>query len=227
MPLLPPSADLLADYADALAMAQGRTLAGAPAKLIEKALVVDPNHLKSRALSGSAAYEIGDYAKAVREWKFILTMIPPDAEMVAGINASIADAQSKLGSGAVPESITPPKKAAAASGVSGTVKVAPELLSKLPANATLFVFARPVAGTRMPLALVSAGSTTFPQRFGLDDSHSITPTNMLSSAESVVLGARISLSGSPMGQTGDFEGYSAPVKMGSKDVVITINEIKK
>ena len=41
--LIPNDPRLLADYADALAMAQGRKLAGAPAALIQRALAVDPN----------------------------------------------------------------------------------------------------------------------------------------------------------------------------------------
>ncbi len=42
--------DLLADYADALAMAQGRNLAGKPLALVERALAIDPRHRKALAL---------------------------------------------------------------------------------------------------------------------------------------------------------------------------------
>ena len=35
--------DLLADYAEALALAHGNTMAGAPAKLLERALAIDPD----------------------------------------------------------------------------------------------------------------------------------------------------------------------------------------
>jgi len=44
--LNPNNADMLADYADALAIHQGRKLEGKPETLIEKALKVDPNHVK-------------------------------------------------------------------------------------------------------------------------------------------------------------------------------------
>jgi len=52
---LPNDADVLADWADALGMAQGRTLAGRPAELVRQALAIDPKHPKSLALAASAA----------------------------------------------------------------------------------------------------------------------------------------------------------------------------
>jgi len=45
-------AQLYADYADALAMAQGRTLEGEPEKLIARALAIDPANTKALALAG-------------------------------------------------------------------------------------------------------------------------------------------------------------------------------
>ncbi|MEQ1848222.1 MAG: c-type cytochrome biogenesis protein CcmI, partial [Nitrospira sp.] len=54
--LNPNNADMLADYADALAVHQGRKLEGKPETLIEKALKVDPNHVKALMLAGTVAY---------------------------------------------------------------------------------------------------------------------------------------------------------------------------
>ena len=47
MELRPDDANLIADYADALAMASGRSLDGEPARLVERALKIDPNNLKA------------------------------------------------------------------------------------------------------------------------------------------------------------------------------------
>ena len=54
---MPKNAQLLADYADALGMAQGRRLQGEPEKIIARALEADPDNLKALALAGTA--EIG------------------------------------------------------------------------------------------------------------------------------------------------------------------------
>ncbi len=45
------------EYADALGMAQGGTLAGRPRELVLQALSLDPAHPKALELAGSAAYE--------------------------------------------------------------------------------------------------------------------------------------------------------------------------
>jgi cytochrome c-type biogenesis protein CcmH len=47
----------------------------------------------------------------------------------------------------------------------------------------------------------------------------------LSSVASVIVGARVSKSGRPMPGSGDLEGLSTPVPVGSKDVAITIDRV--
>src|ERR1700693_5568938 len=59
--LIPNNASLLADYADALAMAQGRRLDGAPAALIQRALAIDPKHKKALSLAATVALETRDF----------------------------------------------------------------------------------------------------------------------------------------------------------------------
>src|SRR6188472_2653694 len=66
--LNPNDADMLADYADALGIHQGRKLEGKPETMIEKALKVDPNHVKALMLAGTMAYNRKDFALAVKDW---------------------------------------------------------------------------------------------------------------------------------------------------------------
>jgi len=54
-------AQLHADFADALAVTQGRKLQGEPAELVAKALKLDPNNFKALSLSGTIAFEKQDY----------------------------------------------------------------------------------------------------------------------------------------------------------------------
>ena len=95
---LPRDAQLLADYADVLAMAQGRRLQGEPEKILARALEADPNNLKAHALSGTAAFEKPDYAGAVRHWEQILPLVAQDSDTARSIQASIAEARSLGGS---------------------------------------------------------------------------------------------------------------------------------
>jgi len=68
----PGDAQLLADYADALAMAQGRTLQGEPEKILLRALAIDPNNVKALLLAGTAAFNRNDGTAAVRHWERVL-----------------------------------------------------------------------------------------------------------------------------------------------------------
>src|SRR3977135_212611 len=91
---MPRDAQLLADYADALAMAQGRTLRGEPEKILLRALAVDPNNVKALLLAGTAAFNRNDGASAVRHWERVLGLLPAESEMVQRVQASIAQARS-------------------------------------------------------------------------------------------------------------------------------------
>jgi cytochrome c-type biogenesis protein CcmH len=235
--LLPPSANLLADYADIMAMAQGRRLSGEPEKIIARALAIDPRHIKSLALMGSVAFERGDFGAAIQVWRSILTLVPPDSNVALSIGNSIADAERRMGGSvaqaagpgfaASPAPVAAAPVAAGGAAVSGTVALAPELVGKLPANATLFVFARGVDGSRIPLAMTRINGARLPYSFKLDDSNSMAPNARLSGAKTVIIGARVSLGGEALAKPGDFEGFSVPVAVGANGVVVTIAGVVK
>ena len=69
--------DLLADYAESLAMAHGNTMAGAPAKLLERALAADPAHPKDKWYAGLAPSEVRDYPMDTDRWRKMINWMPP------------------------------------------------------------------------------------------------------------------------------------------------------
>jgi cytochrome c-type biogenesis protein CcmH len=223
-------AALLADYADALAMAQGRSLAGEPEKIIQRALAIDPQNVKALALAGTAAFERRDYPAAAEYWERILKVAPEESELAQSVRASIAEAKERASQSgpapAVARAPSPPKAEKAqpaAGGVSGVVQIAPALAARVAPNDTLFVFARPAEGPRMPLAIVRAQGKDLPFRFTLDDSSAMAAGMNLSSQKQVIVGARISKSGSATPQSGDLEGLSQPVAVGATGVTVLVN----
>lgn len=86
------NADAWADYAGALAMANGR-LAGKPVEALNRALQKDPQNLKALALSGSAAFETDDYKKAIEQWQKLLTLLPPNSEEARAVSDRLAKAK--------------------------------------------------------------------------------------------------------------------------------------
>lgn len=99
MPLVEQNPQLLGAYADLLAMKAGGSLEGRPAELIAKALALDPDDLQSLWLAGSAAYNRGDFAKAVAHWRRALAQVAPESEDAQMLTAIIAEAGQKGGLG--------------------------------------------------------------------------------------------------------------------------------
>ena len=75
--LLPPDASLLADWADAYVMAHDRKWDKQALDIVNKALSVDPTHLKALALAGSAAFSAGNYKQATAYWTRMKAAAPP------------------------------------------------------------------------------------------------------------------------------------------------------
>lgn len=91
--LVPDDAAYYADYADTLAMAQGQSLQGEPEKLVDKALALDGANLKALALSGSAAFERGELARAVAVWEKLAALAPPGSDVADATAGGIAQAK--------------------------------------------------------------------------------------------------------------------------------------
>jgi len=233
--------NLLADYADALAMAQGRRFRGKPTELIERALGIDPAHKKALALAATMALEAHDSAASLAYWRRLAAQLPAgsdEAQQVAEVIAEIASQQGTgNGTGKPPAPITKANRAgrtvaaaAASSGtgggaISGRVDIAAALASRVALNDTVFIFARAPVGSRMPLAILRIPAKELPKSFSLDDTMGMAPGVKLSSAPAVIVEARISKTGSATPQSGDLFGSSAPTKPGSADINITIDKV--
>lgn len=96
---LPGDAQLLADFADVAAMAQGKRLQGKPETLIARALAADPNNVKALSLAGTVAFEKDDYGAAKASWQRILSLVAHDSPVARSIRGSIADAERRAQAG--------------------------------------------------------------------------------------------------------------------------------
>lgn len=228
----PQDAQLLADYADTLAMAQGQNLQGRPEALVRRALQADGNNLKALALAGTVEFEKRDFAKAAEYWQRMLPLLPPDSNMLDSVRASIKEAQEKQGGvprssvAAAPEPRGAAAKSSAATAkaasVSGTVKIAPALAARAAPEDIVFVLVRPAQGSRTPLAVLRVKMKDLPLAFSFDDSMAMNPSAKLSDFGEVVVAARVSKSGNVVPQGGDLEGVSKPLRLGAAGVVVEI-----
>jgi len=224
--------NILADYADARAAAAGGQLSGKPLALVKRALEIDPNNVKALALAGTEAFNRKDYKTAVEYWERMRSVVPADSQFGQTVASSIAEAR-QLGGiddaavppASPPQASPPPVAAASGGSVTGVVTLAPEVAAKANPNDTVFIFARAAEGPRMPLAIVKRQVKDLPVKFSLDDSQAMTPAMKLSNFPEVVVGARISQSGTAAPQSGDLEGLSGTVKVGARDLAIVIDKV--
>jgi len=225
--LRPDDAQLLADYADALGMALGRKLEGEPAKLIARALEIDPRNLKALALAGTGAYERKDYKGAAAYWERMLPLVEPDSDDARSIRANVEEARS-LAQGRVAEKRPEPTQPAApapSAALRGDVRLSPELAAKAAPGDTVFIFARAAQGPQMPLAVLRKQVRDLPVAFALDDSMAMSPAMMLSGFAEVVVGARVSKSGDVAAKPGDLQGQSTPVASNANGVTVVIDSV--
>lgn len=237
--LVPKDAQLLTEYAGSVAMAQGESLQGEPELILRRALAAEPGNVKALSLSGSAAFERGDYEAAITLWKKVLALAPADSEIAQvatdNIKESLAAAaagnqpilaQAPAGTQAIAQPVAQKSSATAttqATQVAGTVELDPALRSEVNDTDTIFVFARASEGPRFPLAVLRKQVKDLPFTFVLDDSMSMMPEAKLSGFSSLVVGARISKSGNATPTAGDLEGSVSSVTPGAKDVRIRIS----
>jgi cytochrome c-type biogenesis protein CcmH len=240
--LSPNDAQLLADYADVLAMTQQGNLNGRPSDLILQALKADPNNLKALALAGTAEMNRRNFAASMGYWEQLQILLPAGSEEQRQVDATIEEIRQLQGGGASPgpagttvaaapaaQKPAPPPPGAAATSLSGKVTITPELAKQVALTDTLFIFARSAqqGGPRMPLAILKVQAKELPRDFELTDSMAMTPDFRISAFAALVVEARVSKSGTATAQSGDFQGISATVKPGAKGVSIVIDRVIK
>jgi cytochrome c-type biogenesis protein CcmH len=94
MNLRPRDAELITNYAFALAMAGGGKFAGRPSELIKQALEIEPENPNVLGLAGGAAFEQKDYKKAIEHWNKLLAHLPPESEMAQAVSEKLKEAKS-------------------------------------------------------------------------------------------------------------------------------------
>ena len=233
--------DVAIERAEVLARGRG-SFEGEPWQIILGVLKADPDHEGARLLAGSAAYSEGRYAVALTHWKRVRSRMSADSPDKAELDEAIAQAESKLGvqpggAGGGPSS-GPASAASGAQGseassaraataststrITGRVVLAPSLASKVSAGDTVFIYATPAQGSRMPLAIVRTTVGQLPFNFVLDESSAMSPQASLAGQSQVTLRARISSTGDAMPKPGDLGVVKTPVSVGATGVELKI-----
>jgi len=243
--LQPDQVDWLADRADILGLVGTPGASIEAARLVERALRLNPDHPKALALAGGAAWERQDMATAEAHWRRARTQVPDGSSFAANLDRSLQAVAEQRGALKAPEAPAAPVAAAAAAApaapaavLMGRIELAPALQSRLQPGDTLFITARaaPTAtagaapASRMPLAVIRRPATAQASDFRLDDALAMSPGHSLSShfgqKTPVVVEARISRSGQALPQPGDLLGRSAVFTASAQGVRVLIDRVQ-
>lgn len=262
--LVPNNPDIIADYADMMAAANGRVVTPEVSQLLHKALRLNPNQWKALALLAIDSWDRQMYTDAALYWTRLLKVVPNDfpdrdqieaniqeATRLAEVNNQIsksspnASAQAKADADkleevkreararqAVAGDAAPAKQAMPATAsaadvrfVAGTVTISADMLKNAGADDTVFIYARPAVGSKMPVAFTKVKVRDLPYKFRLDETMQMAMgADTLGTVEEVIVGARVSKTGNFMPQSGDLEGEAAaPVKVNTDSISVEIS----
>ncbi|MEN8214009.1 MAG: c-type cytochrome biogenesis protein CcmI [Pseudomonadota bacterium] len=220
----PDNPSVMLALANAAAMEQNGKIGGRPSELVDRALALDPDNTMALWLAGIAAEERGDDKLALEHWG----KAEPHLEMAdrqelrarmqaaatrSGIELKFEQPQMQPSPLPSIQSQAPQSQAPAKAAISVKVSLDPALAGVFSGEETVFVFAKAANGSPMPLAASRHKVNELPLEVTLDDSMAMTPQAKLSSAEQVVVSAKLSTDGSATPQQNDY--LSAAVTVAS------------
>ncbi|MCD8522032.1 MAG: c-type cytochrome biogenesis protein CcmI [Saccharospirillaceae bacterium] len=190
-------------------------------QLLKDALELTPGNRQALGMAGMLAFELNDYEGAINYWRQLWLSMgdSPEAQMLAqGILRAVEHVREQ--GGEVDLSWMKRAEIKVLVDLSAEAKAAVD-----PADA-VFVLARAVSGPPMPLAVQKLTVAQLPQVVTLSDAQAMAPGMNLSSHEQVALVARISRSGQPQPQSGDWQAEQSPVSHQEENLIkLTISDV--
>ena len=90
-------ADVWADYAESLALANNSQMQGQPLELVNRALQLNPTNQKALWLAGNAAFQAQDFQQAISYWERLAKLLPAGSEGAQSVAARIEEARARIG----------------------------------------------------------------------------------------------------------------------------------
>jgi cytochrome c-type biogenesis protein CcmH len=174
-------------------------------RLFENALSLEPNDSNALFYAGGAAASRGDTALAADRWETLLGMnAPPEIQEL--LRRKIAEWRGHPPIPAGMAQAQPPQPTPGNAIVALSLSLSDDALAELPADATLYVIARDPAQPSPPIAVSPRRLSELPVIVELSDTNSMVAGRPLSGFTRFEVVARVSLSGSPAAQSGDWSG---------------------
>lgn len=192
--------------------------------LVTRALVVDDKDTTALGLAGIMAFERQEFADAARLWGTAVNQTPEGAPgrdaLMSGVARARAEARRQASASGEAKDEQPATQETAGWSIPVTVSVAPEL--QLPADGTLFLYARAYQGSPMPLVVTRLPAAQLPTTIVLDETMAMTNVSDLLAQGSIEIVARVSVSGQVAAAAGDLQGLLGPLQTDKLPETLTV-----
>ncbi|MDJ0749622.1 MAG: hypothetical protein QNJ11_09055 [Woeseiaceae bacterium] len=220
------NAQTMVDLAIAIINRDQSPIEGRTASLIENALALDPSNQAALFYAGVASANRGDLDTAATRWEILLGLNPPpEVRSILEQNIAIWRGEAAPAVAAEPSAgtVEPEPEAADDAIVSARISLSEEAMAAITQNASVFIIARDPAAPTPPIAVVRRMLTDLPAVVSLSDAQSMVAGRNLSAFAEIELLARVSLSGGPAAQSGDWFGSMLVRPAESGSVMLTID----
>jgi len=207
------NAQTLADLGEVILLSDPRTLHGRAGELFENALVIAPNNPKALFYSGMAAIDRGEPELGADRWEALLATSPP-ANIESMLRQRIAELRG--------ETLEIPAQSPGLV-INVNVSLSPAAATAIAQDATVFIIARDPAQPSPPLAAVRRLASELPSVVEIGDTDAMIPGRVPSGFATLEIVARVSMTGQPIAQPGDWFGQVVIDTAAQEEVQITID----
>jgi len=210
-------ADILGAIAQASYYGNNQQIDDKVQSLIDRALVLDINDPATNILLGMHNFIAQDYQQAIGYWQRIIDANRQGVN-IAALQEAVTEAKKRLG---LPASEQPAKQMATGPQLKVNVSLSADIAEKITqgADKTVFVYAIPTNGQRMPLAALKVMASDLPKVVTLSNSNAMSAQNNLSSVSKVHIYAIVSKLGGAGIKSGDYKAEVNNISVENTDTI--------
>ncbi len=185
-------------YADIMSMANNGRFEGKPNEIINEALELEPMNKDGLWLSGLAALQHGDIKKALKNWHQLHKQFDEGSESQVKIKEYIDLIHEQV--------IENENTSIESVALQVEIILSEDLLSEVNRDDYVYIYAKNIDNSLVPLAILSKKVSDLPTQVVLDDSMALVASNKLSDHKQVQIIARISKKANTQSMPGDLIG---------------------
>jgi len=213
------NADTLISLGEAVFMNDRSSITGRAGQLFEGAIALAPDNPKALFFGGLAAAQRGDIDLAADRWETLLAVGPPQ-EIEGVLRQRVAEWRGEPVVTAGPASAGTGEATAVVSVDIGIGEIAAAAINP---SSTVFVIARDPAQPSPPLAVTRRMANELPAVVTISDSDAMVPGRVPSAYDQLEIIVRVSATGQPIAQPGDWFGQGVLQVDQGQSITITID----